>query len=181
MNIISCGPFVGSFFEEIMNFRPVVNWVEKSLEFNDIFIMTHKNRSFLYDKNIIPIFSQFSMDDSLYDKYKHKLIDKRLYNIIYKTLLKSIPNKDNKKIINYLDSYKNNVFFSKYQKIFKPIKINNKVKNNYIVFIPSKIDNLELLYKIYEFLKNNYENVIVIGDSSVFLQKENILNKKNNI
>jgi hypothetical protein len=80
--IITCGPFVGSFFEEMINFRPFVQWVESNLIYDDLFVFTHFNRSFLYNKNVIPIYEQYSFDDSRQKNHLNQDISSNLYTMI---------------------------------------------------------------------------------------------------
>lgn len=119
---ITCGPFVGSFFEEILTFRPFVQWIEQNIVYDDLFVFTHFNRSFLYERNVVPIYEQYSLDDS---KQKHHLnddISPELYTIIWKTLRNDvvrITDTQPKDILSLFNKYpKNRVKVSMLNKTF---------------------------------------------------------------
>ena len=106
---ITCGPFVGSFFEEIQNFRPFVQWVSKNLVYDDIFVFSHYNRKYLYEENMIHIYEQYSLDYKT-SFHKNDDISLKLYNMIFKTLRKNVVDISDMKLKNVVS------LFNKYPK-----------------------------------------------------------------
>jgi hypothetical protein len=180
--IIICGPFVGSFHEEISNFRPLVQWIIKNLNYDDIYIFSHFNRSFLYD-DMIPIYSQYSMDDSKLKNHRNLDISNRLYNFISKSLINDNINDteyQSKDIINIQNKYPKNqpkvsLLNQSFNKINVPVDIEVDIPKDTIAFISDKSISKKKLKKVLNHLQQNY-NVIVIGDSNIHFQKLNCLN-----
>jgi len=176
--IITCGPFVGSFLEEITTFRPFVNWVQTNLIHEDLFVLTHNNRKFLYDCKVLPIFEQFSIDDSKFMDHRNKDIDSRLYKLIHQSLSKDIARTTGytqKEIISLMNKYpKNKIQISYYNKTFKPIvhpAIDTDLQD-YVVFIPCKTEKRKVLQDVLFYLQAHY-NVVVLGDNATHFQDIN--------
>lgn len=179
--IITCGPFVGSFFEEITNFRPFVQWVERNLVYDDLFVFTHLNRKFLYDNNVIPIWEQYSLDDGKQHHHLNHDINQKLYNMISKSLRNDvlrITGSQPKEIISLFSKYpKNRIRTLLFNKQFNRISNDSDMTSlkDTIAYIPSKQHNKKKLKQVLTHLQNNY-NVIVLGDSKIHFHELNYLN-----
>jgi len=179
--ILTCGPFVGSFFEEIWNFRPFVQWVSKNIVYDDLFVLSHYNSKFLYDENLVHIPKQYSFyhktcyhlnEDMTFDLYKH--ISRKLKTEI--SVNKKYKPKD---IIQLSNKYtKNRIKISILNKYYKKISVPDVsvLLKDFIVYIPTKNEDEEKIKKIYNYLSNNY-NVVIIGDN-IYYEDENFINNK---
>lgn len=189
MKILAIGPFIGSFEEEILTFRPYARWLSKAVNWDRIYLSTHINRVFMYDfvpeDNIIPVYQQFSRDEKNQRGYIHKKINKKDFNLILKTFKDKILERENcnkKDIeIHHLSYSKNSPPYSIYNKIFEEIpdvdlKIPKKHENK-IIFIPSKQEKLEKLAYIYKWLKS-YHDVIVVGSTDTWFSNDNVVLNK---
>lgn len=189
MKILAIGPFIGSFEEEILTFRPYARWLSKAVDWNKIYLSTHINRVFLYDfvpeENIIPVYQQFSRDEKNQNGYIHKKINKKDFNLILKTFKDKILEKEdcNRKDIeiHHLSYSKNSPPYSIYNKIFEEIpdiilKI-PKEHEDKIIFIPAKQEKLEKLAYIYNWLKENHD-IIVVGSTDTWFSKDNVVLNK---
>jgi hypothetical protein len=143
----------------------------------------------MYNTNIIPIYEQYSIDDTKFYFHKHKDINANLYNIITKTLKKDvlrITGENVRNIISLFDKYsKTRINISYYNKTFNPIPIPNIIfnKKNYVLFIPIKsnkknkkiLTHLQKYYKVVvldDLLKDCidiYEYIIKIIDNAIFV------------
>jgi len=166
---LTCGPFVGSFLEEIFVFRPFVQWIQKNIIYKNMFVFTHSNRSFMYDSYVIPVYEQYSVDDSKFYYHKHLDINTKLYNIISKSLKRDmlrITGENARNIVSLFDRYsKTRINISYYNKIFNQIPIPNiniDIKD-YVLFIPNKITSNKKTKKILTYLQNKH-NVIILDD-----------------
>jgi len=190
MKILAIGPFIGSFEEEILTFRPYARWLSEAIEWDKIYLSTHINRIFLYDfvpeENIIPVFQQFSRDEENQVGYVHRMINKKDYLLILKTFkdkILEIENCNRKDIeIHNLSYTKTTTPCSYYKKIFEEIPdININIKKeheNKIIFIPSRQEKLEKIAYIKDWLMNNYDNVIIVGSTDTWFSKENVVLNK---
>jgi len=180
--ILAFGPYVGSFEQEILTFRPYITWMQKVLYPEKTYINTHFNRAFLYDNiidydSLIPIYKYLSRDELGQKGYIHDSLSLKDYNGYIKELKTSISDKENcskKNIdirnINYTKSI---IQYPAYNKIFDSIDKKNlntpdELKNRNI-FIPYGRKNMKGLYK---YLKDEYD-FIAIGNMSTTLTKEN--------
>jgi len=151
-------------------------------------VFSHFNRTFLYDENVVPIYEQYSIDDSKLKYHRNLDISNRLYNMILKSLRNDIISTtgyNTKEIVNIYNKYpKNRVKLSLLNKSFNKIKIPNdidvKIPKKTIAFIPDRKESKSKLKRILHHLQDNY-NVIVIGDSNIYFQELNDLNKKNSM
>jgi hypothetical protein len=189
MKILAIGPYIGSFEEEILTFRPYARWLSKAIEWDKIYLSTHINRLFLYDfvpeENMIPVYQQFSRDERNQYGYIHKKINKRDFRLILKTFKEKILENENcnrKDIEIYNLSYtKTSPQYSIYNKIFEEISeiVLNIPKNheNKIIFIPAKQERLEKLAYIYKWLEENYD-IIVVGSTDTWFSQDNVVLNK---
>lgn len=167
---ITIGPFVGSFFEEIMNFRPFVQWVSENLIYNDIFVFSHHNRRFLYKENMIHIYEQYSVDYKT-SFHKNNDISLELYNFIFKNLKKEVTKISDvklKDVISLFNKYpKNRIKTSLLNKKFNEIdipEIDIDLPDDFVIFIPYKHKNNNIL----RHLQNIYKNVIIIDNGNIY-------------
>lgn len=187
MKILAIGPFIGSFKEEILTFRPYARWLCEAVEWDKIYLSTHFNRLFLYDfipeENIIPVFQQFSRDEKNQKGYIHKKINKKDFRLILRTFKEKILEKENcnrKDIeIHNLSYSKNTPPYSIYNKIFESIpNLDVKIpKKHKIIFIPAKQEKLEKLAYIYNWLKSCYD-ITVVGSTDTWFSKDNVVLNK---
>lgn len=182
-----CGPYLGDFKQEILTFRPHIQWISDVTKHQKSFVCSHYNRKFLYSNhdNFFEIKKELSWDEENQKNYFHNQINKKEYNKILKTFKEQITinekmTKKQCKIFNlsyvqFLQPY------SIYQKTFHKIEIPdvdlNEVDENTIVLIP----DLDDPYRISEFLYNNLSKkykICIIGDKKTYLQEENIILNK---
>lgn len=189
MKILALGPYIGSFKEEMLTFRPYIRWLSKAVEWDKIYLSTHINRTFLYDfvpeENIIPVFQQFSRDEENQTGYIHNKISKKDFRLILKIFKEKILEKENcnrKDIeIHHLSYTKNTAPYSIYKKVFEKIPDVTieipKYHEDKIIFIPSKQEKLEKLTYIYNWLKSCY-NVIIVGSTDTWFSNDNVVLNK---
>jgi hypothetical protein len=143
----------------------------------------------MYDVHVIPIYEQYSIDDSKCYLHKHKDINTNIYNIITKTLKKDvlrITGDNVRNIVSLFDRYsQTRINISYYNKNFNPIPIPNIEINikDYVLFIPTKsnkknkkiLTHLQKYYKVVlldDLLKDCidvYEYIIKIIDNAMFV------------
>jgi hypothetical protein len=182
MGILACGPYIGSFEQEILTFRPYCRWLVEAGVYENIYINTHSNRFFLYDfvpeENLLPIYENLSRDEKNQEGYIHNKIKSIDFGIIVKKLKEDIIEREKctkKEIdIQSLSYVKSTPPYSIFKKIFEDIKIENVQKNERIVFIPSTIekDKYRMEY-IYTYLSRLDYDVEVIGDEKTYFRKDN--------
>jgi hypothetical protein len=191
MKILAIGPYIGSWKEEILTFRPYARWLTEAVSWDKVYLSTHMNRRFLYDfipeENIIPVFQQFSRDEENQEGYIHKKISKKDFRLILKTFKEKILEKENcnrKDIeIHHLSYSKNSPPYSIYNKIFEEIpditiKI-PKEHENKIIFIPAKQEKLEKLAYLYKWAKACYnDDIIVVGSTDTWFSGDNVVLNK---
>jgi hypothetical protein len=188
MKILAIGPYIGSWEEEIMTFRPYARWLSEAVDWDKIYLSTHMNRIFLYNfvpkENIIPVYQHFSRDEKNQRGYIHKNLSKKDFKLILRNFKEGILERENcnrKEIeIHHLSYSKSTPPYSIYNKIFEEIpditlKIPKKGENQ-IIFIPAKQEKLEKLAYIYNWLK--MYNVIVVGSTDTWFSKENVVLNK---
>jgi len=174
--IVLCGPFVGSFGEEIFSFRPFVYWLKENFDFPNIIISTHYNRSFLYEDGVIPIFRQYTKNEKNQEKHRHKKINAKDYQYLtndIKDQISKVSNFNKGDIIVYNLGYMSLPNISYRQKRFVPLNGVDKNRNT-ILYIPEKSRTDEEHKKIWERLKDLYD-VEVTGDMSTRLHDCNKL------
>jgi hypothetical protein len=191
MKILAIGPYIGSWEEEILTFRPYARWLAEAVEWDKIYLSTHINRLFLYDfvpeDNIIPVYQHFSRDEKNQKGYIHKKITKKDFKLILRTFKEKILEREkcNRKDIeiHHLSYSKNSPPYSIYNKIFEEIpditiKI-PKEHENRIIFIPAKQEKLEKLAYINNWLKSCYnDDIIIVGSTDTWFSKENVVLNK---
>lgn len=189
MKILGLGPYIGSWEEELLNFYPYMNWISNIVQYDEIYISTHINRSFLYDwipsKNMLNVFENLSRDEFSQIGSTNSNISNGDFQLIYKkfkndVLKYSDTNKKNIEFYNIQYSQQNN-FYPYHNKIYKRINIDTKKvdKLNYIVYIPDIRENIKIISEIYNQLIKKYNNIIVIGDLKTHLSSQNVILKNN--
>lgn len=191
MKVIGIGPYIGDFKEEILTFRPYVKWLSEVLDYDNLYISTHINRTFLYNfipkSNIIPVYEMFSRNE--FDQYGflHKECDKKDFNLLIKRFKKQIldlENCENNNVeiyyLNYTKNLNNYPYHNKiFNKIEKPDDIRVPVKyKNKIVFIPDRSEDVKVISAVLNYLKNKYENdLIIVGNIESWFSNDNIILK----
>jgi len=189
MKILAIGPYIGSFREEILTFRPYARWLSEAIEWDKIYLSTHINRLFLYDfvpeDNILPVFQQFSRDEENQKGYIHQKINKKDFGLILRTFKEKIIEKENcnrKDIeIHHLSYSKNSPPYSIYNKIFEEIPDTVEIPEEHedkIIFIPAKQEKLEKLAYINNWLKSCYNDMILVGSTDTWFSNENVVLNK---
>lgn len=183
MNVLLVGPYIGSFEEEIINFRPYARWLYDIFDFDVIYINTHSNRKFLY--NFLPVdyvistFEYLSRDEISQNGYTHDSINSKDYNLIIKGLKERVSQIEdcNKKdlIVKNLGYTKSTTPMSYHSKKFERIDTDIEIKEEHkkkIVFIPSKNIPRKQLREIKIFLDDR-EDYLVVGDLKTRYQQNN--------
>lgn len=189
MKILAIGPYLGSFEEEMFTFRPYARWLSEAVKWDKIYLSTHINRLFLYDfvpeENMMPVYQHFSRDEKNQNGYIHKKINKKDYVLIIKEFRDEILKRENcnkKDIEIYNLSYtKTTPPYSIYNKIFEGISdLEVKISDeNKIIFIPSKKEKIDKLSYIYKWLKECYnDEIIIVGDTDTWFSNDNVVLKK---
>ena len=188
MKILAIGPYIGSWEEEIMTFRPYARWLAEAVNWDKIYLSTHMNRVFLYNfvpkENIIPVYQHFSRDEKNQKGYIHKNLSKKDFKLILRKFKEGILERENcnrKEIeIHHLSYSKSTPPYSIYNKIFEEIPDITlqipKTRENQIIFIPAKQEKLEKLAYIYKWLK--MYNIIVVGSTDTWFSKDNVVLNK---
>jgi len=80
-NVLALGPFIGSFEQEFLTFRPHMRWIEENTETDFVYYSSHFNRKFLYpqvtNKKYIPVYKQLTRQEIHQTGYSHKDVDQR--------------------------------------------------------------------------------------------------------
>ena len=174
------GPYVGSFKQEILTFRPYITWIHKVLQPDKTYVSTHFNRSFLYktfDNELLPVYKQLSRDELGQEGYIHRLLSLKNYNIFVKDLKITISEKEecSKKDIDVMGiNYTKSVIqYPIYNKTFEHIDLKNintpDELKNLRIFIPyGDEDEMSIFYNS---IKD--KGFVVVGDMNTPLVKEN--------
>jgi len=178
--ILALGPFIGSFEQEILTFRPHMRWIELNTESKTVFYSSHFNRKFLYpqisNKKFIPVYKQITRQEIHHNGYSHKDVDQRDFMSIVKEYKDDIVEQIGciKKDINHqsLPYVKYISPISMYHKVFEPIKVSISKKRGNIVFIPDECMSPADAIHIWDFLQKNYR-VSLIGDMKCHLPDDN--------
>jgi len=179
-NIVACGPFIGSFESEVIQFQPFVKWLYLVLKPQKFFISSHKNRKFLYPDNTIflPVYEDLTRNEFSQDYIVHKDVGTKDYNIIVKKFRQDVSShiKGNN-VLYYRLTYNRFSWIPEYKRVFEPLKLKSN-KKSHIIFIPSDVEKSQILYKIYEKL-SNLNDFVCIGDMKTYLPEHNILLRDN--
>lgn len=143
-NVLALGPFIGSFEQEILTFRPHMRWIELNTDNKGVFYSSHFNRKFLYpqvsNKKFIPVYKQLTRQEIHQNGYSHKDVDQRDFMSLIRLFKDEIVGQTGsiKKNINHqsLPYVKYISPVSIYHKVFEPIKVPASKKKGNIVYIP---------------------------------------------
>lgn len=179
--IILLGPYVGSIEDEILSFKPFINWFKKNIKSSNIIVSTHYNRQFLYEDAVIPIFKQYTKDEINQFRHKHKKIKAKDFLIIDKYIknqILEVSDYNKKDIVSYNLGYSSIPNLSWYQKLF--LSSENNSEKEGVTFIPHYSRPDKENRKIYDFLKNNCASLKVSGDKKTNLKEFNEIFEKEN-
>lgn len=178
--VLALGPFIGSFEQEILTFRPYMRWIEMNAGVKNVFYSSHFNRKFLYpqvsNKKFLPVYKQITRQEIHQSGYSHKDVDQRDFMSLIRDYKDNIVGQVGciKKDINHqsLPYVKYISPVSIFHKVFEPIKVPKAKKKGNIVFIPDgSMSPADAIY-IWEFLQQ-YRKVSLIGDMKCHLPDEN--------
>ena len=178
--ILALGPYIGSFEQEILTFRPYSRWLKEAIPHDIIYANVHSNRAFLYDfipeENIIHVFENLSRDENGQRGYIHDKIKQTDFSLIKKRFKEKIIEieKVNKKNIDlhHLNYIQSTPPYSIYHKIFEEIKDTKVEQKSSIVFIPLRIEDEQKMRWIYKHLLDNYD-VEIIGNGDTYFRSDN--------
>lgn len=184
MVALGLGPYIGSFEQEFLAFRPYVRWIAHVSDIDRIFLNTHYNRLFMYDfipeDKKIPINRSITRDEFKLRGYINKDMEVRDFNFLVRNFKDTISKRTgiNKKNIEieYINYTKRIKPVSIDKKIFEPIEIPDieipEEHKNKIIIIPHKIENVKRMKEIID----NIDDSIVLGDwSSTNFQDDNVI------
>lgn len=179
-SVLAIGPFIGSFEQEILTFRPHMRWIEKNSGIRTVFYSSHFNRKFLYpqvsNKRYVPVYKQITRQEIHQDGYSHKDVNQRDFIMMirqYKDRVVDVTNCAKKEIDQQSLPYVKYISpVSIYQKIFEPIKVPISKKKGNVIFIPDNTMNEHHAIEIFEYLRGT-GRFSVIGDMKCHLLEEN--------
>lgn len=179
-NVLALGPFIGSFEQEFLTFRPHMRWIEENTDTRFVYYSSHFNRKFLYpqvtNKRYVPVYKQLTRQEIHQTGYSHKDVDQRDFMSLIRVYKDHISGKVGciKKDINQqsLPYVKYIPPVSIYHKIFEPIKVPISKRKGYVVFIPDDSMDERHAQIIYDYLKSTCK-FAVIGDMKCHLPEEN--------
>lgn len=156
------GPYVGSWKEELLTFRPFAKYLSEKYPQEEIFISSHFNRRFLYDwiptKNFIQIPLEYSLEDWNQKDYRNKKIDNKEFNKIKR----DIKCKFSKNCLknHFLPYNKLKQQLPTDQKKFTKIKLTESIsKKNDVLLIVN--NNNEL--KVAKWINDEYPHINIIS------------------
>ncbi len=179
-NVLALGPFIGSFEQEILTFRPHMRWIELNTINKGVFYSSHFNRKFLYpqvsNKKYVPIYKQLTRQEIHQNGYSHKDVDQRDFMSLIRLFKDEIVDQTGsiKKNINHqsLPYVKYISPVSIFHKVFEPIKVPVSKKKGNILFIPDFSMTESDAETLWEFLRSNFKSSLV-GDMKCHLPSEN--------
>lgn len=179
-NVVAFGPYIGNFEQEVLMFRPYIEWTLKNVdEIDYVVISSHFNRKFLYEglyDKFIPVYKQLSRRETLQSGYIHEDVKQKDYVVLTKSLRDKVSELTNisKKNVEIMSVpyIRCSPPISIYNRSFSPIQvpINNSKCN--VIFIPDMCMNEELSYAIYNELCKSF-NVTILGDTNCNLSHDN--------
>ena len=185
--IVLGGPYIGSFEQEIITFRPYMRWLYDCMTHEEMYISSHSNRAFLYDfikkENFLPVYENLSRDEKGQRGYIHSEVSSRDYQILLKDVKDRIVERQgcSKKDLDvYNLSYvKSTPPKSIYRKHFDPISAGEWIPDQYkdkVIFIPANTECKETLSKVRDYLRQN--SCLIIGDTKTRFRNENMILSK---
>jgi hypothetical protein len=187
MTVLGLGPFIGEFKHEFLTFRPYARWLAEVIDFSNVYVSTHRNRSFMYDfvpkSNIIPVYEVFSRNEQGQKGYVHKDLQQKDFNLLVRKFRDDIVDRESctkKDIeIHHLNYVKSTPHYSIYNKIFEEISTPDSINipkehHNKIVFIPATTEVLEKCSYIYSYLKQE-QDCLVVGNIDTWFSNDNVV------
>jgi len=179
-NVLALGPFIGSFKQEILTFRPHMRWIEQNTDTKLVYYSSHFNRKFLYPQvtpsKYVPVYKQLTRQEIHQTGYSHKDVDQRDFMSLIRVYKDHIADKVGciKKDINQqsLPYVKYIPPVSIYHKIFEKIQVPISKRKGYVVFIPDETMSEEDAITIYNYLQTTCK-FAVIGDMKCHLAEQN--------
>ena len=180
-NVLALGPYIGSFEQEILTFRPYMRWIELNSEARHVFYSSHFNRQFLYpqvsNKKYFSVYKQLTRQEIHQSGYSHKDVKQRdfmslirLYKDNVTSTIKCIKKDIDQQSLPYV---KYIAPISIYHKVFDPIKVPKVRRKGNIVFIPDHRMPIEVAMEIFDYLNGNGHKFSVIGDMKCHLPESN--------
>lgn len=172
------GPYVGSFTQEILVFRPHIRYISHTTNGADIYISSHSNRSFLYDwikpDNFLPIFEHITRNEPGQSGFIYDDITKTEFNQITKKIRGEIECDDVD--IHTLPYVKNTNGISYYQKVYEPFTIPEFEIDHTDLNIVAIFDKTDQSKEVFDIISKMF-SVVVVGDMNNGLEEENVLMK----
>jgi len=172
------GPYVGSFTQEILVFRPHIRYISQTIDGSEIYISSHSNRSFLYDwiepENFLPIYDHISRNEPGQVGFIYDEITKTEFNQITKKIRNDIEADDVE--IHTLPYVKNTNGISYYQKTYSPFNIPDFEIDHTDLSIVAIFDKSDQSREVFDLLSEMFD-VVVVGDMNNGLEDYNVLMK----
>jgi len=175
MSKLLIGPYIGSFRYEIIIFIPYMNYLISALDYDELIVSSHFNRSFLYDLlnvDFYPVFGNITRNELYQEGIICTDITKQQYNQICKLIKQEIGDITEQQTLPYIKNYNQ---ISCFQRIYKRFPYEYKKSDN-IVLLPNNDKENRFLY---ESIKNKYD-IKVLGDMHSGLAVYNELLKRPN-
>lgn len=187
MTILGIGPYIGDFRQEFLTFRPYAQWLSEVVEHDNVYLSTHRNRSFLYDfipdENILPVYENFSRNEDGQKGYIHSDLQQKDFNLLTRKFKEEIIEREScsrRDIeLHHLNYTKTTPHYSIYNKVFNRISTPNDINipeehKNKIIFIPVTSESQQRSSIILSYLREK-QDFIVVGDSNTWFTVDNVV------
>ena len=181
MKIVACGPFIGSFEQEVMYFQPYVRYISEVRSDDLIYVSGYSNRRFLYDwvsdNSFFPVYEPGTRTDYKQVGCTHDDVTSGVFGQYVKGFRQYVKNETGTDDITmYVPPYlKNLPPINTVQKIYEPYKsLHTTTLRDTVVFIPDESVPEAHSVLIYNMLCNRY-NVVVVGDCKTTLYEYNTI------
>ncbi len=179
-SILALGPFIGSFEQEILTFRPHMRWIELNTDHEIVYYSSHFNRKFLYPqvtpKRYKPVYRQLTRQEIHQFGYSHRDVNQRDFMGMirgYKDVIidkigciKKDIDQQSLPYVKYISP------ISIYHKIFEPIKVPISKRKGYVVYIPDNSMTEDDALVVFDYLNSTCKFAIV-GDMKCHLSESN--------
>lgn len=180
-NVLALGPFIGSFEQEILTFRPHMRWIELNTDARSVMYSSHFNRQFLYphipNRKFFPVLKQLTRQEIHQSGYSHKDVKQRDFMSfirMFKDNVSEVSRCIKKDIDQQSLPYVKYISpISVYHKVFEPIKVSKTKRKGDIVFIPDEKMPLEDAIAVFDHLNASGHRFSVIGDMKCHLPESN--------
>lgn len=172
------GPYIGSFTQEILSFRPYIKYISEILSSDtNIYISSHSNRSFLYEwidaDNFIPVYEHLTRNEPSQVGFIHEKVTKTEFNQISRFICNQIG-KDKIDVYN-LPYAKNVNGISYYEKLYTPFSI-PELEIEEDVDVVGVFNTSPQSKEVFNELQKIF-NVLVIGNMNNGIEDNNIILK----